>query len=154
VCRWRRGVLAGEISKQEIAKELNFYLERTLELATAGKPYPKVVGHFASAERLKKEAVDRDSVPGSIYPDSKLFHEITYYFGEGKKKSMIVAVEFMPKPNTFDLNDMKAVFGEWRRSPPETGDGGLCLYLVCEARCQIGRALFAIRRVRRIFWQD
>lgn len=111
------GALASDLSKKDIEEELKFYVGKTLELATAGKPYPQVVGHFASAERLKKEAADPDAVPGSINPDSKIFHEITYYFGEGKTKGQIVAVEFIPKPNTFDLSDMAAVFGEWRRSP-------------------------------------
>ena len=100
-----------------IARELALYVGKTIELASADKPYQEVIKHIGEPPAHHKKALANGEGAASLYPKSELFSEITFYLGQGDKAQQIVSMEFISKKGAYDMDDLRASFGEWHRSP-------------------------------------
>lgn len=105
--------------RADIARELKLYVEKTIELASAGRPYQEVVHHIGAPHLGHKVWVSAENRGGSIYPPSKLFKEIVIHLARDTKSQQVVAIEFFSNPGSYDMNDLQAAFGDWHRSPKE-----------------------------------
>ena len=99
--------------------ELEFYVGKTMALASAGKPYQEVIAHIGKPPPNHQEGLDEGDRVASLYPPSRLFSEMTFRLGSGEQASQVVAMDFIAKPGSFTMDDMQAVFGPWHRTPEQ-----------------------------------
>ncbi|MEW7851020.1 hypothetical protein AB2N08_20220 [Massilia aurea] len=111
--------MAAEKTTREtnIARELALYVGKTIELASTDRPYQEVIKHIGEPPANHKKALANGDGAASLYPKSELFSEITFYLGDGDKAQQIVSMEFVSKDGAYDMDDLRAAFGEWHRSP-------------------------------------
>jgi hypothetical protein len=103
--------------RENALRELNLFVGKTIELASAGKPYQEVIQHIGALSAEHRKALKNGEGAASLYPASALFSEMTFYLGRGSDR--IVSMEFIANKGAFDMDDLRAAFGEWHRSPAE-----------------------------------
>lgn len=113
---------AGAPDRAGIIHELEFYVGKTMALASAGKPYQEVIAHIGKPPPHHQEGLDDGDRVASLYPSSRLFSEMTFRLGSGDQAGQVVAMDFIAKPGSFTMDDMREVFGPWQRSPEEDED--------------------------------
>lgn len=104
-------------TRETIARELALYVGKTMALASTGKPYQEVIKDIGELQAHHKKALANGDGAASLYPKSELFSEITFYLGKGDKAQQIVSMEFISKKGAYNMDDLRAAFGEWHRSP-------------------------------------
>ena len=105
--------------RMAIIHELEFYVGKTMALASAGKPYQEVIAHIGKPPPNHQEGLDDGDGVASLYPASRLFSEMTFTLGSGDQANQVVSMDFIAKPGSFTMDDMQAVFGPWHRTPEE-----------------------------------
>ena len=115
---------ASALDRAAILHELEFYVARTMALASAGKPYPEVIAHVGAVPEQDQEELDDDEENGvaSVASTSRLFPFICFRLGSGEQTRTIASMEFYAEPGAFTMDDMEAVFGPWHRIPEEDDD--------------------------------
>jgi hypothetical protein len=103
--------------RDNILQELNIFVGKTIELASAGKPYQDVIRHIGKLPAEHQKALKNGEGAASLYPKSALFSEMTFHLARDSDR--IVSMEFIANPGAFTMDDLRAAFGEWRRSPEE-----------------------------------
>ena len=106
-------------SRDKAVWELQLLVGETIALATAGLPYREVVSHLGPLSDRAQQALDNGDGAASINPASELFSEIVIHLGRSKPETVgkIVALEFITRKGSFDMDDMRTAFGQWHRSP-------------------------------------
>lgn len=107
---------------ENIARELALYVGQTMALASAGKPYQEVIAHIGQPPSHHQQALDDGDGAASLYPDCALFREMTFYLGRGDAANRIASMEFISNDGAFNMDDLRAAFGPWRRSPKEPSE--------------------------------
>ena len=110
---------AGAPDRAAILHELEFYVAKTMALASAGKPYREVIAHIGKPPPNHQAGLDDGDRVASLYPASRLFSEMTFRLGSDDQANQVVAMDFIAKPGSFTMDDMQAVFGPWHRTPEE-----------------------------------
>lgn len=104
-------------NNEHIARELEHFVGKTIELAGAGLPYAQVIAHIGKPSAAHLKALKRGEGAASLYPKSELFSEMTFYLGQDGER--VASMEFIADPGAFSMHDLRAAFGQWQRSPPE-----------------------------------
>lgn len=113
---------AGGQNRENIARELDLYVRKTIELASAGRPYREVIAHIGVPHLGHDVVLSEKNRGGSIYPPSKLFREIVIWLARDPSSQQVIAMEFFSRPDSYNMDDLRAAFGEWHRSPKEPSE--------------------------------
>lgn len=135
-------VAAGSDHREDIARELDLYVRKTIELASAGRPYREVIEHIGVPHLGHEVLLSKDNRCGSIYPPSKLFREIVICLPREVSSQQVIAMEFFSHPYAYNMDDMRAAFGDWHRSPKEPRECSFALAWFPRYDASTGAKLF------------
>lgn len=109
--------------------ELAQTIGKALELTIAGKPYADVIRHLGTMPEHHREYLMSGEREGTLEAASPLFDEIHFTLDAPgtSPEGCVVTLEFICNPGTFSFHDLREVFGEWRRSPPEPEEASFAL---------------------------
>lgn len=112
----------------KIHHELKRMIGDTIALATEGKQYQEVVAHIGKLPANTQKLIDIGEPILIIKPTSDLFQEVIIHLGtKPGMRERVIAFEFFSKKGSFSMDDMRAVFGEWRRSPKEPSEASFAV---------------------------
>lgn len=104
--------------RDTIRNELARQIGHTIDLLHTGQPYPDVIRHLGKIPAHHRKALAQGDGCAGIIPKSSLFSEICFHL-ERENNQHVVAMEFFSNAGAFNMDDLRAVFGDWHRSPPE-----------------------------------